>query len=851
MSAPARVLVLDIGKTNAKAALVEAATLAEIDVVATPNRPLNGPPYPHADVDGLWRFLLDAAGRLHARHGVDAIAVTTHGATAALIDAEGGLALPVLDYEHDGPDELAPAYDAARPDFATTGTPRLPAGLNLGAQLFWQFRRFPEAAGRAAAILTYPQYWAWRLCGVPASEATSLGCHTDLWNPHARGLSPLVAAEGWDRLMPPLRRAADRLGPIAPGVAAAAGLDPATPVACGIHDSNASLLPHLMSQPAPFAVVSTGTWVVAMAIGGRRVALDPRRDTLINVSAFGDPVPSARFMGGREWSRLTRDRGIVAGFRRDRRRPRARPDAVPGGRARLRALRRADRALVGARRGAERGRADRRRLALPRADDRRLPRDDRRCRPHARRGAVRRQPDVHADAGNRDRPRGGRRRDRDRHERRRSPPGPRHAPVSHPRRAHPRTAAGPPRRARRLRRALAAGGGTRPADGLSTPPMPRAAASPLELSPADARRVWLHAQRLDAPAPFGVGAAATQAAVEHLGYVQIDTINVIERSHHHILWTRIPDYRRADLHQALSVDKTVFEYWTHALAYVPTREFRFFLADMRGEIRPKTWFRNVAPEEVRRVVARVRREGALSIRDIDDDELVDKDHPWASRKPSKRALQLAFFDGLLTISARAGMVKTYELTGRHFGWAKPPRPATERQRLDYFLDRALRAQGVVSLGSIQQLGTATRRATIAQAIAARVARRHLLPVTVAGVPHWIEPAAVEPAAPPDDLVHILSPFDPLVIQRGRLKLFFGYDHRFEAYVPKAKRVLGYFALPVLVGDRIVAAIDLKADRARRELLIQQWTWVGDGSERADKVRIDEALHRFERFQFEG
>ena len=104
-------------------------------------------------------------------------------------------------------------------------------------------------------------------------------------------------------------------------------------------------------------------------------------------------------------------------------------------------------------------------------------------------------------------------------------------------------------------------------------------------------------------------------------------------------------------------------------------------------------------------------------------------------------------------------------------------------------------------------------------------------------------------APPADLVHILSPFDPLVIQRRRLGLFFGHEHRFEAYVPKAKRVLGYFALPVLVGDRIVAAIDLKADRARRELLIQQWTWVGDGSEARDKPRIEEALHRFERFQF--
>ena len=183
------------------------------------------------------------------------------------------------------------------------------------------------------------------------------------------------------------------------------------------------------------------------------------------------------------------------------------------------------------------------------------------------------------------------------------------------------------------------------------------------LSPAAARAIWLRAQRLDLRAPFGDGPGAVAAAVAHLGYVQIDTINVIERSHHHILWTRMPDYRRADLAAALSVEKSVFEYWTHALAYVPTADFRYFVAEMqRRRVKPENWWGPVTPEEVKKAVARVRKEGALSIRDIDDDELVEKDHPWASRKPSKRALQLAFFQGLVTISARAGMLKTYELT---------------------------------------------------------------------------------------------------------------------------------------------------------------------------------------------
>jgi uncharacterized protein YcaQ len=374
--------------------------------------------------------------------------------------------------------------------------------------------------------------------------------------------------------------------------------------------------------------------------------------------------------------------------------------------------------------------------------------------------------------------------------------------------------------------------------------MPRA---PLPLSKADARRLWLRAQRLDADAPFGAGPTAVRAAIEHLGYVQIDTINVIERSHHHILWSRIPAYARADLATALSADKSVFEYWAHALAYIPTRDYRFFMADMKRQREaPIRWLAGVAPTDARSVIARIRREGPLSIRDIADDELVEKSHPWASRKPSKPALQLAFFRGELTISARNGMVKTYELTDRHFGWPPRPRVATEAQTLDYLLDRALRAQGVVSLDSACYMD-APRKKLMAALIEARVRRRRLVPVTIEGAkPHWATPEALAEALPETDRVNLLSPFDPLAIQRRRLASLFDYDHRFEAYVPAAKRQLGYFALPVLVGDRVAAAIDTKADRAGGRLLIQKWTRVDERA--GDRERIDAALGRFEAFQ---
>lgn len=380
--------------------------------------------------------------------------------------------------------------------------------------------------------------------------------------------------------------------------------------------------------------------------------------------------------------------------------------------------------------------------------------------------------------------------------------------------------------------------------------MSRKHRAPITISKAQARRIWLGAQRLDEEAPFGDGPEATRAAIEHLGYVQIDTINVIERCHHHILYTRIPGYERAYLHQAQSIDKTVFEYWTHALSYVPTREFRFFVGEMK-RYQPGQWFKSVRPEDLRKVLTLIRRNGALSIRDIDDDVLVEKDHPWASRKPSKRALQLAFHQGKVTISRRIGMLKTYELTTRHFDWARLPRPATQPQVLNYLLDRALRAQGIVSLDSVCYLD-APRKPAMRRLIEKRVRRNALVPVVIEGaekIEHWAPPELPDginsPAAEP---VHILSPFDPLIIQRKRLGLFFDYEHRFEAYVPKEKRLFGYFALPVLVGDEIVAAIDLKMDRDRQELLVQKWTWICNRASRSHRKRIEEALHRFERFQ---
>ncbi|MDO9416089.1 FGGY-family carbohydrate kinase [Pararhizobium sp.] len=310
MNNPSTIAVIDIGKTNAKVALVDAATLSEIAVRTTPNTVMSTAPYPHFDTGRLWSFVLDSLKALHAEHPVDAISITTHGATGVLM-AGRELAMPVIDYEFTGPEVLSEDYARIRPPFAETGTPKLPGGLNVGAQIFYQAQTFPQEFAEVTTILMYAQYWSFLLSGVLANEVTSLGCHTDLWEPDNNRYSSMVRSQGWEPLMAPVRKASDVLATLLPEVAAYTGIPATTPVHCGIHDSNASLLPHVLSMTAPFSVISTGTWVIVMSVGGRDVVLDEQRDTLINVNALGQPVRSARFMGGRAFSVLG-GRGGVA-----------------------------------------------------------------------------------------------------------------------------------------------------------------------------------------------------------------------------------------------------------------------------------------------------------------------------------------------------------------------------------------------------------------------------------------------------------------------------------------------------------------------------------------------------------
>ena len=302
-------VVLDIGKTNAKLTLIDAAgsTLAE---ARTPNTVLRDGPYPHHDTERLWAWMLGQLRELSTLARIRAIVPVTHGATVALID-DAGLVLPVPDYEHVPGDATdAARYDVLRPVFEESGSPQLPAGLNLGRQLDWLQARFPAEFAQARHVLMYPQYWAWRLCGVAASEVTSLGCHTDLWRPRVGRWSSLVERRGWEPLFPPRRDAWARLGRLRPELAADTGLPEDCEIVCGIHDSNASLLRHLLTlrRSGPCTVLSTGTWVIAAALGSATRPLAEAQDMLANCNVFGDAVPCMRFMGGREFGAIAGER---------------------------------------------------------------------------------------------------------------------------------------------------------------------------------------------------------------------------------------------------------------------------------------------------------------------------------------------------------------------------------------------------------------------------------------------------------------------------------------------------------------------------------------------------------------
>ena len=299
-------VVLDVGKTHAKLSLWsgEGGLLAR-EIHA--NASVDSGPYRALDTDGIEAWLATTLSNFSQIAPITHIIPVGHGAAAAVI-RQGALACAPLDYEQPIPPDIHAQYLRLRDPFEHTGSPALPNGLNLGAQLYWLESLMPSLWDGDAAFIPWAQYWAWVLCGVAASELTSLGCHTDLWRPREKRLSDLAMGRGWAKRLAPLRAAHEVLGRIRPEWVRRTGLAQDTRVLCGLHDSNAALLAargFAEISDHDGTVVSTGTWFLGLRSdagmnGASHPALPAHRDCLINVDVQGRPVPSARFMGGRE-----------------------------------------------------------------------------------------------------------------------------------------------------------------------------------------------------------------------------------------------------------------------------------------------------------------------------------------------------------------------------------------------------------------------------------------------------------------------------------------------------------------------------------------------------------------------
>jgi hypothetical protein len=340
--------------------------------------------------------------------------------------------------------------------------------------------------------------------------------------------------------------------------------------------------------------------------------------------------------------------------------------------------------------------------------------------------------------------------------------------------------------------------------------------SELTLPLSAVRLMQLSAQGLlHAPAQPATKEAVLET-IRRMGVLQIDTINVVARSPYLVLWSRLGDYTPAWLDELLA-EGALFEYWSHAMCFLPIEDYplyrRLMLDGARGWGDVGAWLRE-RPELVERVMARIRREGSLRSADFENDH--KPAGGWWNWKDEKTALECLFIQGELMIARRQSFQRVYDLRSRVLpGWDDGPdgsQVPTREDVLQAFTLRAVEALGVALADwvpdyfRLPKTGNAARLEALAD-------DGRLQRVEIEGLPG---PAYRHPAAVPVDPVNLttlLSPFDPLVWDRKRLKDLFGFEYTIECYTPAAKRRFGYFTLPILHRGALVGRLDPKAHRA--------------------------------------
>lgn len=331
------------------------------------------------------------------------------------------------------------------------------------------------------------------------------------------------------------------------------------------------------------------------------------------------------------------------------------------------------------------------------------------------------------------------------------------------------------------------------------------------------KQLTLFNQGLGKTSRFAKGMDGTLQAIEHLGYVQIDTISVVERAHHHILWSRVPDYELSHLNSLVG-ERQIFEYWYHAASYLPMKDYRYALPAMmsvrKGESR---YFNRGDQQLMNEILARVRAEGKIRLRDIDKNNKKSLGN-WWNTGPGRRAFEQLYMQGDLMICERNGMEKVFDLTERCLPETIDLSMPTIYEYAQYLFNNTLRAHGTFTWKQLVHLKKndlkETMRVILKEQIDAGVVSAIKLEN---GQTLYVDVAAIEQKVGTDFGLKILSPFDNSLIHRDRLASLFEFDYRIECYVPAAKRVYGYFCLPILYQDELVGRVDCKAHRSIKEL----------------------------------
>ncbi|MGK7908822.1 MAG: winged helix-turn-helix domain-containing protein [Synechococcus sp.] len=330
------------------------------------------------------------------------------------------------------------------------------------------------------------------------------------------------------------------------------------------------------------------------------------------------------------------------------------------------------------------------------------------------------------------------------------------------------------------------------------------------LSIQQARKLVLLSQRVPPTNQAGRATAATLSAIEHLGYIQIDTISVVQRAHHHTLWNRNPRYKPSQLDRLLA-DKQVFEYWSHAVAYLPFRDYRFSLprkhALASGD--QNHWYKR-DERMLKLVLRRIATEGPLMAKDFE--HTGKRIGEWKT-KPAKRALEYLFMQGDLMVPYRVKFHKVYDLTERVLPAGTDTTLPDPEEYSRFLITRYLRANGLGQSAEITYL-LKDIKPLVSATLEDMVSTGELLQIRVAGRLYYAMPASLELLSKPlaRNKLKILSPFDNLVIQRKRMKALFGFDYLIECYVPGPKRRYGYFSLPILWDGKLVARMDCRTER---------------------------------------